>query len=245
MNLVYYDLIFCYISQDEIEYFDKENKNISLIYDILCGKKEEIPVFVHQLDKTKYPIFRVKYFLLPYSTSINYYTELSLIVNIEGSISDFTSKLSSFISFIKIIRNNRITELLILCEIPEISEIQNNYEIKCYPMIYYDYTSYRYDEIILLPYNTLYEIQQPFEVIIKSSLKGISYSEYQDILSNESKENKESQNDKKYDNDNDLKIEENKNEEKKENEPQDSSGDKSKFIHISLIFILNIIFIIY
>ena len=61
-------------------------------------KKVEIPVFVHQLDKTKYPIFRVKYFLLPYSTSINYYTEFSLIVNIEGSISGFTSKLSSFIS---------------------------------------------------------------------------------------------------------------------------------------------------
>ena len=39
MNLVYHDFIFCYISQDEIEYFDKENKNISLIYDILCGKK--------------------------------------------------------------------------------------------------------------------------------------------------------------------------------------------------------------
>ena len=201
-------------------------------------KKVEIPVFVHQLDKTKYPFFRVNYFLLPSSTSINYYTELSLIVNIEGSISDFTSKLSSFISFIKIIRNNRITELLILCEIPEISEIQNNYEIKCFPIIDYYYTSYRYDEIILLPYNTPYKIPQPFEVIIKSSLKGISYSEYQNILSNESKENEE------YDNDNDLKSEEIDNGEKKENEPQIASEENCKFINISLILILSIIFII-
>ena len=244
MNLVYYDFIFCYISQDEIEYFDKENKNISLIYDILCGQKEEIPVFVHQLDKTKYPIFRVNYFLLPSSTSINYYTEFSLIVNIEGSISGFTSKLSSFISFIKIIRNNRITELLILCEIPEISEIQNNYEIKCFPIIDYYYTSYKYDEIILLPYNTPYKNPQPFEVIIKSSLKGISYSEYQDILSNESKENEESKNIKEYEIDNDLKSEEIGNGEKKENEPQIASEENCQFINISLILILSIIFII-
>ena len=244
MNLADYDYIFCNISQDEIEYFDKENKNISLIYDILCGQKMEIPVFVHQLDKIKYPIFRVNYFLLPSSTSISYYTELSLIVNIEGSISYFTSELSEFSAFIKIIRNNRFIELEILCEIPEISEIQNNYEIKCYPMIYSFYISYRYDEIILLPYNTLYEIQQPFEVIIKSSLKGISYSEYQDILSNELKENEESKTDKEYDNDNDLKSEEIDNGEKKENEPQIASEENCQFINISLILILSIIFII-
>ena len=244
MNLVDYSYIFCNISQDEIEYFDKENKNISLIYDILCWKKVEIPVFVHQLDKTKYPIFRVNYFLLPSSTSINYYTEFSLIVNIEGSISGFTSKLSSFISFIKIIRNNRITELLILCEIPEISEIQNNYEIKCFPIIDFYYTSYKYDEIILLPYNTPYKNPQPFEVIIKSSLKGISYSEYQNILSNESKDNDESQTNKEYEIDNDLKSEEIDNGEKKENEPQIASEENCKFINISLILILSIIFMI-
>ena len=244
MNLVDYSYIFCNISQDEIEYFDKENKNISLIYDILCGKKEEIPVFVHQLDKTKYPIFRVKYFLLPYSTSINYYTELSLIVNIEGSISDFTSELSYFLSFIKIIRNNRITELEIGCEIPEISKIQNNYEIICFPMIDSYYTSFSYDEIFLLPYNTPYQNPQPFEVIIKNSLKGISYSEYQDILSNESKDNEESQTDKKYETDEGLTSEEIDNEEKKENEPENPSENNCQFIKISLILILNLIFII-
>ena len=66
-----------------------------------------------------------------------------------------------------------------------------------------------------MPYNTPYKNPQPFEVIIKSSLKGISYSEYQDILSNESKDNEESKTNKEYETDNDLKSEEIDNGEKK------------------------------
>ena len=169
MNLVDYNYIVCNISKDEIKYFDNENKNISLSYDILCGKKEAIPVFIHILDKTKYPIFRVKYFILPDSRSINYQSEFTLIVNIEGSISGYTNNISYFSSFIKIIRNNKITKIENYCEIPEVLKVQNNFEIKCYPMINSYYVSFLYDEIIFC----LIIPQLKVIILLKSSLKVI------------------------------------------------------------------------
>ena len=242
MNLSYYDYIVCNISQDEIEYFDNENDNISLTYDILCGKKEEIPVFVSKLDKTKYPIFRVKHFIKPNTRSINYFTDLSLIANIEGNISNFTAELSYFLSFIKIIRSKKTTELEIYCEIPEISEIQNDYEILCFPMVDSFYLSYIYDEIFILPYYIPLENPQPFEVIIKSSLKGISYFEYQDILSG--KNDYSPPTEKNTKNTDKPEIEKEVKTEVVSPNPSGDSEDNCKFIKIvSLSFILAIILI--
>ena len=251
LNLNYYDYIFCNISQDEIEYFDNENKNISLTYDILCGKKETIPVFVHKLDKTKYPIFRAKYFILPDSKSINYQSELTLIVNIEGSISDYNNDISYFNSFIKIIKNNTTTDLDIYCEIPEVSEIQNNFAINCYCPIDSFYISYKYDEIFLLPYYYTSESQQPFEIIVKNSIKAITYLEYEKIISNnESVLTTENI----HQTDNSPKSEEisQTNKEIKTDaesptntiEPPKPSVEDGRFIKLSLSFILVIIIII-
>ena len=55
--------IYCRIKQEEIKYFEN-NKNLPLAYDILCGIREPMDAFIYKLDKTKYPVFKVKYFTI-------------------------------------------------------------------------------------------------------------------------------------------------------------------------------------
>ena len=173
-----------------IEYFNKGYQNLSLVYDIFCGKKEEIPLYVHQLDKTKYPVLRVKHLVLPDEYYVDYYSEFTLVVDVEGSVSSLTAEDSYFTSYVHIIKNNRITELKLACVIEEPPKIKKNYELLCFLWIDSKTVTYRYDEIILLPYSTPVIEYQPFEVIMKSSLKAISYSDYEEILKNEENDSK-------------------------------------------------------
>ena len=110
------------------------------------------------------------------------------MVDIEGSISSFTAKKSYFVLYIQIIRKSKITELELICVIPKLSKIQKNYEITCFPWIdEEDDENYLYDEIILLPYFTPNLSPQPFEVIIKKSLKAISQSDYKEEINSSGK----------------------------------------------------------
>ena len=68
------------------------------------------------MDKTKYPVLRIKYLILP----DDYDSEFYLIVDIEGSISDFTSKKSYFITYILIMKNYHSTELELACLIQDL-----------------------------------------------------------------------------------------------------------------------------
>ena len=104
LNLLDHDYIFCNVSNNEIDYFNKGAQNLSLVYDILCGKKEEIHFYVHQLDKTKYPVLRIKQLILLDNNYVDYYSEFYLVVDIEGSVSRFTAKRSYFITYIQIIK---------------------------------------------------------------------------------------------------------------------------------------------
>ena len=122
------------------------------------------------------------------------------------------------------------------CEIPEIKRIQKNYELICYPDINH-YTSYRYDKIILLPYYTPLENPEPFEVIIKNSLKELNYSYYEENLSINENESKSDDTPQKDDDDDDKsRIDDNGRETK-------NNGD-CKYIKISKSLIIAIIYII-
>ena len=80
---------YCNISLDEINYFDIESNTWPLAYDILCGKKKEMHLIVHQLDKAKYPIFRMKYLILPSYNYLYKNSTFTLIANMEGGLSEF------------------------------------------------------------------------------------------------------------------------------------------------------------
>ena len=93
-----------------------------------------------------------------------------------------------------------------------------------------------------MPYYTPLENPQPFEVIIKSSLKGISYFEYQDILSGKNDYSppteKNTKNTDKPEIDKEVKTE------VVSPNPSGDSEDNCQFIKIvSLSFILAIILI--
>ena len=157
------------------------------MYEILCGKKKETIVTVHQLDKTKYSIFRVKHLIFPDHPIIKSVDKFILIADIEGSVSGLLGIYNIIALFVKIKTTNGEYEEKLLCSIQQTDKIKKNYEIPCFIQLDSDYTTYKYEEIILLPYYTP-ENEFPFELIIKNSLKAINYSEYQVILSQTDKE---------------------------------------------------------
>ena len=50
-------LIFCDLTKSEINYFDS---SLPLAYTVLCGSKEPTSTYIHKLDKSNYPLYRVK-----------------------------------------------------------------------------------------------------------------------------------------------------------------------------------------
>jgi len=235
LNGNYY--VFCNISQDEIKYFDNENRTLPLIYDILCNKKKEMNLTVHQLDKTKYPIFRVTQFILPNSSHLYDYSEFILIANIEGNISKFKEEIYYFSVFILIKRFVQFLHEELLCQIQNITEIQNNFEISCNIWRYWYPFNPEYLEITLEPYYIPVTGTTPFEVIINNNIIGITYNEY---LYNLTHNNSEFQNDTISEFQNDT-ISESTNEIKTEN----PSSNKAHFVKFLMNYIFIIIFIIY
>ena len=69
-------MIYCKMAQNELNYFSQNN--LPLAYDILCGSKEETASIVHILDKTRYPVFRVKGLVMPDYHSLEFSTNFSL-----------------------------------------------------------------------------------------------------------------------------------------------------------------------
>ena len=181
-------------------------------------------VTVHQLDKAKYPIFRVSHLILPDHPIIKSVDKFILIADIEGSVSglqDIYYDYNIFALFVEIITANGEYENKLLCSNQQIDKITKNYEIPCFIQFDSDYTTYKYEKIILLPYYAP-ENEFPFELIIKNNIKAINYSEYKLILSqnqtnnespldigtqndNKNQTHKVSQTDQIYTNDNDSK----------------------------------------
>ena len=163
------DLIQCKMNSNEINYF-QQNDQSPLAYDILCGEKEETGAIVHELDTTKYPVFRVKELILPEEGYIDKYISFSLIVDIEGSISGFrdNDNENAFTIYINIIKNGAKTGMELICMIPKPSYLESDFEIDCFS--YLDKRFY-YDNVYLAPYYSPMETKSPFEVIINSQIK--------------------------------------------------------------------------
>jgi hypothetical protein len=125
-----YSYVYCRLKQEEINYFEG-NEDLPLLYDIFYGVKEPMNAYVYKLDKTKYPVFKVKYFVSPKEKCLKDECVFILVSDIEGSISEFREG-NSFYSLVNINNDTNATDFL-YCEIPKPSKIKNNYEISCYP----------------------------------------------------------------------------------------------------------------
>ena len=174
----YYDniyLVSCTIKENEIGYFNYSynNYNDSLMrHDNICGIRYIMRATIYKLDKTKYPLLRIKDFILP---NYNYLdiknSEIILMADVEGSISGFTSNDNLFFVFIDIEKNNNKKTYELYCR-PNDIKIISNYTIKC------KFNSDKnnkisYDSVILYPYAHQYD-SQPYEVIISKSIQKIN-----------------------------------------------------------------------
>ena len=112
-------------------------------------------VTVHQLDKTKYPIFRVFHMILPDHPIIKTVDKFILIADIEGNDSGLEGIYNMFRLFVKIITSNGVYEEKLLCSVWQTDKKTKYYEIPCFIQLYSDYTTYEYKEIILNYFITL------------------------------------------------------------------------------------------
>ena len=170
-----YTYIYCRIKQEEIKYF-ADNPDLPLTYDLLCGAKEPTFAFVNKLDKSKYPVFKVKYFILPEEDCIRDECKFIIVANIEGSISEFTEG-NEFLSIININSNGNTTSEYIKCEIPLPSKIQDNYELSC-EILFEMGNNTESDSFYLTPYYMIYNLTSPFEIFIENNIKAIKYYDY-------------------------------------------------------------------
>ena len=180
-NYKYY-LVSCIINENELKYFDysyNNENNAVMAYDKLCGIKTKIDATIYKLDKTKYPVLRINDFKISNEDSFDDSSVFTLIADIEGNISGFTSNSEQFYVFIDISYNNLKKTYELFC-LPKDIKIIRNYEINCHfnqivnLIINYDY-------IMLYPYS--YQLDtQPYEIIISKAI-------YVDKQSNQSDNN--------------------------------------------------------
>ena len=174
VNLYELDFISCRIGQNELQIFDTGTNKIPLVYELLCGRKQEMSISVHQLDKTKYPIIRIQQVNLPDSEYLNKDSEIIILANIEGSVLRITGY-NYFFLFIQITKDSHIREELLICEIPYTLKVRNNFEIECWIDID-EGEKIRYDTVFLLPFYLTDEDADPFEVILKNKIQAIVYN---------------------------------------------------------------------
>lgn len=172
-NLLNYTyIVYCEISSDELKYFeDSKNNNESyLSYDVLCGDREIIESIVFRLDKNKYPVFRIKKFVMPNSDTIQNNVNFKLIANIEGSISNFEGESHSFIALFDLENNKQNQTYFAICEIGKPLKVMDNYEILCRFGTMGDIS---YNNLYLLPYYYPRDNIAPYEIIIENKIKSM------------------------------------------------------------------------
>ena len=170
------EFVYCDLKQNEVDSFDSVStlSHSPLTYNVLCGAKEEIPVIVYKLDTTKYPIFKVKKILLPQSNTISSIKSLTLIADIEGSLSGYHATESVFYGFIDIEVNPLNLTAQIKCTLKNPRRIMKDYVFSCYVDMTEGY-NVPYDNIYLHPINMPENVQYPYEVYIKDVIKAEKY----------------------------------------------------------------------
>ena len=171
--------VYCKIKKNEINYFKYFN-SLPLTYDILCGSKEPMDAKVNIIDKTKYPVFRVQYLILPKEIFIKYNSTFIIVADIEGSISGIKEEDNNiFLSLINIKRNNYNYIDYLFCFIEKPLRKQNNFEIYCsFDALKTNNNYISYENIYLTTYYSPFRSKSPFEIIIEKNITGIKYDDY-------------------------------------------------------------------
>jgi len=171
LGIKYY-LVSCSIKKNELNYFDysyNNGDNSLMSYDRFCNKRFKMNATIYLLDKAKYPLLRVKDFIIPDEDTLVEESIFTLIADVEGSVSGFTSINNLFYVFIDIVNNNKKKTYQLYCMANNI-KIISNYKIYCSFLKGSLKNSISYENIILYPYTHQIDTQ-PYEIIIPKAFQ--------------------------------------------------------------------------
>ena len=166
------NLIYCILDKDEVDYFYVDS-NDEIIFGYNCGYYLS-NILVRKLDKTKYPVFRLKHFVVSSNPNFNQdYINSIIIADIEGNISEFkNSNNNSFELLVDIEKESINLTSKMQCSFKSPSKIGKNFIINCI------FKNNNYDNVnnyYALPFYFVDNASSPFEVIIKEPIKSIDF----------------------------------------------------------------------
>ena len=171
--------IYCNLKKDEIDYFDDmSTMNINpLASSILCGMKYPFDVVVYKLDKTIYPVIKLKNIILPEGETISSKSILTGVADIEGSLSGYNVIQNIFYVFSELDVYGMNLTTFIYCEFDQPRKIMNDYYFNCHVDMASGY-NVPYDNLYVYPYSFPQDLGSPFEICIKDTIKAQKPTKY-------------------------------------------------------------------
>ena len=172
-------IVYCDLTKSEIDYFDS---SLPLAYSVLCGSKEQTSAMIHKLDKSNYPLYRVKRLVIPDEQYLQQYSEFIMIADIEGSVSGVDNNNNNTFGAIIDIKNGEESNIKFLhCETPGSSSKKTNIELTC--SILLDNSDLgrltcNTNNVYLYPIYYPKKTYNPYEVRINDNLEYISENRY-------------------------------------------------------------------
>ena len=168
-----YIVSYCDINEKDLNYFEdfSKKRNNYLLLRYACGQYKIINIFPYKLDKSIYPVFRIKHFVASYNKNDS---KISMILysNVEGSLSSYKENNNIILIFIEVIVDDKTQMSLVSCPIGTPKNIGPNYAINC-TMSYSK--ADKIDKVLLYPYYDIYNFEVPFEVIISDIMENEDY----------------------------------------------------------------------
>ena len=171
-----FEFVYCDLKKKEIDYFNDMNNPSShpyMVYDVLCGAKEDFSTIVYKLDTSKYPVFKVKKFMLPQEKILSSESKIIGVADVEGSLTSYHTAQSIFFVYTYIEIQNQNYTSLIECRLNKPRRLMKNYLFNCYSLS--DVPEIPYENIYIFPYNIPDVIINPYEVLIKDIIKAEKY----------------------------------------------------------------------
>ena len=167
-----YNIGYCDITDEEMEYFDKcgTTGGHRIISQGLCGIHYYRNLIVCRMDEKAYPIFRVHDFELIERSSFG--ITANLISSIEGSLVNFKGDINNFLVIVSIENGTDNIIDTMSCHTGKPTSLEKNYNIECTVFIEKDKS---FDNVYVYPHYGILFLENPFEIIIKEKMKGISH----------------------------------------------------------------------
>jgi C1A family cysteine protease len=171
-------VVYCDLTNSEINYFDS---SLPLAYSVLCGSKEPTSALVHKLDKSNYPLYRVKKLVIPDDQYLTEDSEFIMIADIEGSVSGVGYNNNTFGALIDIKNSGKSNIKFLHCITPRSSSQKTNVELNCY--IYLDNSDLRNlkcttNNVYLYPLFYPKKTNNPYEVRINDNVEYVNENKY-------------------------------------------------------------------